>query len=162
MFCIALSSALQPDVLLWLMLPARASIFSITILLQWSTLLNRGDMEVILSIEWLRRLGQWVHQDLLLHDNATQYSSKATTQTLAHLAHTVEPHRHILQIWHHRATLCSTKWKNHSVGENSKPLMTWRELYATPCVVSSKSGKLPLSAIYQRDGNSAMTLVGST
>lgn len=71
MFWIALSSAQKPDVLLWLMSAARTSIFCHYIT-HWSTLLNTLDTEGILLIEWLRRLGQWASQDLLLHDNASR------------------------------------------------------------------------------------------
>jgi hypothetical protein len=161
MFCIPLSSALQPDVSLWLT-SARISIFSVTILFHWDTLLNTPDMEGILSIQWLRRLWQWAHQDLLLHDNASRRSAVNQQHRHWHPLNIPSNHiDHILQIWPHRTTLCSTKRKNHSAGEKSKPLMTWRELSATLCAVSPKSGKLPLSASYQRNGNSALTLVGS-
>jgi hypothetical protein len=67
---------------------------------------------------------------------------------------------HILQIWPHR-TMCSKKWKNHSAEENSLPVMTWREVSTSLCVVSPKTGALQLSKSYQRDGNSAQTLVAS-
>jgi hypothetical protein len=56
---------------------------------------------------------------------------------------------HILQIWPHWTIHCSTKWNNHSTGENSLPMMTCREVSATRCRVSPKDGALLLSKSYR-------------
>jgi hypothetical protein len=103
----------------------------------------------------LRLQRKWARQVVLRHDNARPHSSKETTQNLTSLRYAVLPHPHIRQIWPHRTMLCSTKWKNHSAGENSVSVITRREVSATLCAVFPKTGTLQLSKSYQRDGNSA-------
>jgi hypothetical protein len=67
-------------------------------------------------------------------------------------------HNHnIPHSWPHRTTFHSTKRKKLSAGENSLPVMTWREISVTLCVLSARTGRMPLFESYQSYGNGVRT-----
>jgi len=56
---------------------------------------------------------------------------------------------HIIHIQPQQTVVYSTRWKNHSVGENSLPLVTWREVVHDTVEVSHRLKDLYAAALWK-------------
>jgi hypothetical protein len=54
-----------------------------------------------------------------------------------------------------------TRWKIHCAAADSLPTTTFRAVFASRCIVSRETGLLHPSGSHYKDGNDALTSVGS-